>query len=76
MGGSRRNKWRKRQRESRSEWHMAFSLKKDEQHENQNLYWLDKEEEGDMGRREENMYVSSAPKMVQMHPRFMLINVL
>lgn len=32
VGGSRRKRWRKRQRESRSEWHMAFSLKKDEQH--------------------------------------------
>lgn len=31
---------RKRQRESRSEWHMAFSLKKDEQHETKTRIWI------------------------------------
>lgn len=40
VGGSGRKRWRKRQRESRSEWHMAFSLKKDEQHETKTRIWI------------------------------------
>lgn len=40
MGGSRRKRWRKRQRESRSEWHMAFSLKKDEHHETKTRIYI------------------------------------
>lgn len=40
MGGSGRKRWRKRQRESRSEWHMAFSLKKDEQHQSKTRIWI------------------------------------
>lgn len=40
VGGSGRKRWRKRQRESGSEWHMAFSLKKDEQHETKTRIWI------------------------------------
>lgn len=50
VGGSGRKRWRKRQRESRSEWHMAFRLKKDEQHETKTRIWIskirEKKEEG------------------------------
>ena len=42
VGGSGRKRWRKRQRESRSEWHMAFSLKKDEQRETKTRIWISK----------------------------------
>lgn len=40
MGGGRRKRWRKRQRESRSEWHMAFRLKKDEHHETKTRIYI------------------------------------
>ena len=75
MGGSGRKRWRKRQRESRSEWHMAFRLKKEEQHKTKTRIWISqiRKSRGTRKGWRRKCRFFSASKMVEMH---MLTNVL
>lgn len=70
MGGSRRKRWRKRQRESRSEWHMAFSLKKDEQHKTTSRICINQRKGGGSGRAgEEDVGLVRAENGADAHAR-------